>query len=105
MGRLIQVVITKSSGLASASASRRPRGSSRSAANGATPGRESGLRARPVNRHGLAADAVLMLAGFYAFAALVHHYLSHDDLLGRMSLANPAVSAGRRETIGEARRR
>ena len=34
--------------------------------------------------HGLAANVVLALAGFHAVAALTHHFLWHDGVLGRM---------------------
>ena len=34
--------------------------------------------------HGLAANIVLALAGFHAAAALTHHFLWHDGVLGRM---------------------
>ena len=40
---------------------------------------------RPITDwHGLAANAVLFLALFHAAAALVHHYVWKDGLLGRM---------------------
>ena len=40
---------------------------------------------RPITRwHGLAANILLGLALFHAAAALVHHYLWHDGVLGRM---------------------
>ena len=34
--------------------------------------------------HDLAANVVLALAGFHALAALTHHFLWHDGVLGRM---------------------
>ncbi len=45
---------------------------------------DRGLR-RPITHwHGLAANILLGLAAFHAAAALVHHYLWHDGVLGRM---------------------
>ncbi len=35
--------------------------------------------------HALAANAILIVAGLHAAAALVHHYLWHDGVLGRMA--------------------
>ena len=40
---------------------------------------------RPITHwHGLAANITLGLAGFHAAAALVHHYVLRDSLIGRM---------------------
>ena len=40
---------------------------------------------RPITDwHGLGANILLLLAGLHAAAALVHHYIWHDGLLGRM---------------------
>jgi cytochrome b561 len=40
---------------------------------------------RPITQwHGLAANILLGLALFHAAAALVHHYLWRDGVLGRM---------------------
>jgi cytochrome b561 len=40
---------------------------------------------RPITHwHGLAANVVLILAGFHALAALGHHYLLRDGILRRM---------------------
>lgn len=35
--------------------------------------------------HGLAANLLLIVAGFHAAAALVHHYVWHDRLIARMA--------------------
>ncbi len=43
--------------------------------------------------HGLAANALLALAGFHAAAALVHQYGWGDGLLGRMVLGEPSAEA------------
>ena len=47
---------------------------------------------RPITDwHGLAADAVLVVAAVHASAALVHHYVWHDRLLDRMSFRRPVT--------------
>ncbi len=50
---------------------------------------------RPITQwHGLAANLTLALAGFHAAAALVHHYVLRDGLIGRMMPGVPSGSAG-----------
>ena len=56
---------------------------------------------RPITDwHGLAANILLGLALFHAAAALVHHYLWHDHVLGRMV---PVMFDGRSARVDEAR--
>ena len=43
------------------------------------------LKGSVTDWHGLAADAVLIVAAVHASAALVHHYAWHDRLLDRMA--------------------
>ena len=51
---------------------------------------------RPITHwHGLAANILLGLALFHAAAALVHHYVWKDGLLGRMLPASGGIADGR----------
>ena len=51
---------------------------------------------RPITHwHGLAANILLALAGIHAAAALVHHYVWHDGVLGRMMPGKATTEAAR----------